>query len=140
MKDAGLVGAAPPRRVERSRSPRLPSFIAELICSYRDPLYEQVRLKGGTPSALALKHFEVANLKLEPWCNVPQTREFCSTSIYWIHVTPLHPGLWVCTLSWEVWSRQPGGDWADNIYEGNETLEEHDKRCAWLQAELLPTC
>ena len=104
----------------------LPEGLDDHICSFLDPLYEQVRLQGGTPSALAFKRFGVYNLHLEPWCNEPRWQRLINGSLYWIHVEKLDdpakpdPNMGVLAHTDGVWELLWDHSWTDSCYKGNE--------------------
>jgi hypothetical protein len=127
----------------KSKKFLLPGVLADSICSFRDPLYEQVRLQGGTPSALAFKRFGVYNLHLEPWCHEPRWQALGNRSVYWIQVEKLDdlanpdPNQYVLGRVGGIWSRWWDHSWADNCDNGNE--RDHAaflERCAQIRTGL----
>jgi hypothetical protein len=140
LKRASIV-PAPGGRAVKSKGCQLPGDLVDSICSFRDPLYEEVRLKGGTPSALAFKQFGVYNLHLEPWC---RQRWRPPNSTYWIEVEklddPANPdlSLWVLGRSDGKWRRLWDHSWSDVAVHGNEPdqaalLERRAQICAGLR-------
>ena len=121
---------------------RLPVDVLKLIFSFYDPIYQEVVRRGGAPSALALKRFEIRNFFLEPWCHVPELRRLSERSPYWIDVQKIDSDenpdirLVVLGLSDGEWHWLWGYEWRVNSDKGNLSDNDFTRRRAWMREEL----
>ena len=87
--------------------------ITNLIYSMRDWRLEEVKLKGGTPSRLALKSFTISNLKVDP----PLPGSFIySANINTYHICVSNDSfdsddVWILRLYDNEWCRRPHWYW-----------------------------
>lgn len=77
--------------------------ITDLIYSMRDWRLEEIKLKGGTPSRLALKPFTIWNLKIDPPPPGSYLSYLADTETYHIRVRNVfldHDDVWMLGSRW----------------------------------------
>ena len=98
--------------------------ITNLIYSMRDWRLEEVKLKGGTPSRLALKSFTIWNLKVDP--ALPGSHRFLLADTYHICVSNDFfdsDDVWILGLFDNEWCKQIRRHWCQILDLKNDEID-----------------
>ena len=103
--------------------------ITNLIYSMRDWRLEEVKLKGGTPSRLAMKSFTISNLKVDPPLPGSDLPYSANINTYLICVSNDSfdsDDVWILRLYDNEWCRQPHWHWCQchSLDYANDDIDE----------------